>query len=75
MLDIVILIDTIIVATCCFVTVTSETIQSQFYILRNKPISFTELTECSGFKLHLNRTPLTHLQQIGIEVSAYICKY
>lgn len=50
---------------CCFVTVTlSEAIQGQFYILRNKPIPFIAADRVLCSKLQLNRTPLTHLQQI-----------
>lgn len=50
---------------CCLVTVAlSETIQSQFYILRNKPIPFIAADRVLCSKLHLNRAPLTHLQQI-----------
>lgn len=49
---------------CCFVTVTlSETTQSQFYILRNKPIPFIAADRVLCSELQLNRTPLTHLEQ------------
>lgn len=50
---------------CSFVTVTlSATIQSQFYIWKNKPIPFIAADRVLCSKLQLNRTSLTHLEQM-----------